>query len=468
MTPQEIWEASYRQLELQLDRASFITWLRGASLLDYVAHDHLFIVGVQNSYAQETLQTRLYRHICRVLSDVSGRSAQASFEVSKAKPAPLFRMDDAPDSDMPLFKFMAQNVPQDFPKTLSEAIISPRSADLPEAADLNPRFNFERFVVSKSNQLAYEAARAVADYPGTNYNPFLVYGGSGTGKTHILQSIAAACAARGLRVLYLSSEMFVNDLVSAISNRTTALFRDKYRSLDVLLVDDIHFISDKASTQEEFFHTFNALVNFNKQVVLSSDRHPSELRLLQERLRTRFQGGLVTDLGTPEFELRLAILQMWAQENDVHLPQDVLNRLAQEPTPSIREMGGMFNHLVAQARLMGGVISLPRAENTLRRFDAPRDRPNLERIIAATAEEYHLMPEDLCGKRRTADINEARQVAMYLARALTQFSLIQIGESMGGRTHTTVLHGCNKIEEDLRRDRRLEGRVQRIKHSLKI
>ena len=461
MKPQEAWNAAYHQLELQLDRASFDTWLRAAVFLRCEADT--FTIGVHNSTARDMLQHRLYRNIHRVLTDILGRDATLCFEVSKepaiASEAPLA-------DDMPLFKFMAQQAPVVEAPALYEFVQTPRQPELPES-ELNPRYCFDRFIVNKSNQVVYEAARAVAEYPATVYNPFLVYGGVGLGKTHLLQSIAHACNQRGLRTIYIPSEVFTNDLVNAIRNRTTAMFREKYRLVDVLLVDDIQFISGKETTQEEFFHTFNALVNFNKQIVLASDRHPRELATLEDRLRSRFQGGLVADIQAPEYETRLGILHMWAQERGIQLPEDVIEMIASRvPNNNVRELEGFFNQVAAQTRLAGTTMSLPRAESALQRYTEQRGRIRLSDLIDIAARKQGLSAEDLMGKSRAARINHSRQIAMYLAREITDYSLPQIGAAFGGRSHTTVLHGWNKITEELAYDHALEACINKILRSI--
>ncbi len=464
MTPKELWDATYNQLELQLDRASFDTWLRPAVFLG-VDDDGVFHIGVQNSYAVDMLQYRMYRNIQRVLSDICGKPTEVIFEVHKkqdTRQVDIFPPQDEP----PLFRFLAQQerLP-DLPESsqpLHTYIERPRFSDLPDS-ELNPRFTFNRFVVNKSNQMVYEAALAVAEFPATAYNPFFIYGGVGLGKTHLLQSIGHICQQRGLRTIYVPSEAFTNDLVHAIRNRSTAMFREKYRSVDVLLMDDIQFISGKESTQEEFFHTFNALANFNKQIVMTSDRHPSELKTLEDRLRSRFQGGLVADIQPPELETREAILQMWAHEREIYLPEDVIRVVAERAPNNVRELEGVFNQLVAQAQYSKNPVSLPAAEHTLDMYERPRERVSLDHIIRVTANNLGFEPQDLMGKRRTARINKARQIAMYLAREMTEYSLPQIGEAFGGRSHTTVLHGANKIAEELESDRVLESKIEKLR-----
>jgi chromosomal replication initiator protein len=248
------------------------------------------------------------------------------------------------------------------------------------------------------------------------------------------------------------------------------MFRDKYRSADMLLVDDIQFIAGKDSTQEEFFHTFNALYTFNKQIVLASDRHPRELDMLEDRLRSRFEGGLVSDIAPLEFESRLAILNMWAQEQHVRLETTILEMIADRAQSNVRELEGIFNQVVAQARLHRGGMTVRHAETTLEQFGAPRDhywrRISIDEVIEATACHFQLRPQELTGPKRAARINRARQVAMYLTRELTDLSLPQIGDAFGGRSHTTVLHGCNKIAEEMEVDSTLHQRVEQIRSSL--
>lgn len=469
VTPKDAWNAAYNQLELQLDRASFETWLRAAVFIR--VDDGVFVIGVHNSYAQDMLQHRLYRNVCRVLSDVRGEHTDLRFIIHKEEPTnTITEADDQP----PLFRFLAQQerIP-DFPETsrqprqpsFFESVSPPKFDDLPES-DLNPRFTFDRMVVNQSNRIVYEASLAVAEYPATVYNPLLVYGGVGLGKTHLLQSIGHVCMERGLRTIYIPSEVFTNDLVNAIRQRTTAMFRDKYRSVDVLLVDDVQFIGGKDSTQEEFFHTFNTLINFNKQIIMASDRHPRELKTLQDRLRSRFQGGLVADVQPPEFETRLAILEMWAEEQNVQLENHVLQMIAERAPHNVRELQGVFNQIVAQTRFGGGTVSHSRVANTIERFSQPRERVTLQGIIETTAQKYSLEARHLTGKSRKAQVNKARQIAMYLCREMTEYSLPQIGEAFGGRSHTTVLHGVNKVEEQLEYDRVLEAQLLKLRQSI--
>jgi chromosomal replication initiator protein len=285
-----------------------------------------------------------------------------------------------------------------------------------------------------------------------------------------LQAIAHACQERGQRVIYIPSEAFVNDLVDAIRQRTTAMFRDRYRTVDVLCVDDIQFIAGKESTQEEFFHTFNHLTSYNKQIVLASDRHPTQLATLEDRLRSRFAGGLVMDLQPPEYETRVAILQMWSQERGIPLEPGVAERIAERASLNTRELEGAFNQMVATAHISRQPLNLDVADGVLNSFRAPRphlrSRITIERVLEVAAGYHHVDVDDLVGPRRTARLNQARQIAMYLAREIGLCSLVQIGDAFGGRSHSTVLHSCNKVETDLPFDEYLRRDVEAIQREL--
>ncbi len=468
VTPQDIWNAAKIQLELQFDRASYDTWLRATEYLDFVADDSLFVISVPNAYIQDMLQNRLYRNIRRVLCGISGGTIEMRFDVVKHEiVSPLAGDND----DMPLFKALRyQDNPfsdssRDVP-SIQEALRTPRFGDLPESIELNPNMTFERFIVNRSNEMAYQAARAVAEFHATVYNPYLVYSSTGLGKTHLLQAIAHECVRRGLKTLYVTSDVFTTELMTAIRNRTTAMFQQKYRTVDVLLMDDVQFIAGKESTQEEFFHTFNALKQANRQIIMTSDRHPETMLTLDDRLRSRFSGGLIADIAMPEYETRRLVLEMWAKERETIVTPDTFDMLAKRGSKNFRELEGLFLSLVAQSKSAGLLSSDPeRIERAIELFQSPRKQVNMPRIIEITAQKYGLCAEDLTGNKRTASINTARQVAMYIARDLTPLSLSQIGEVFS-RNHTTVLHGCNKVADDLNKDAILRGRIEYIKRIL--
>ena len=457
----DAWNEATNLLELRWDRANYETWLRPTEFLQVEADR--YVIGVPNSTVGEMLSQRLCDDVHQALSEVVKKEVAVEFRVQGRR-----RVQLADDEDMPLFRLLSR---QEEPETsasgrsFQEALRMPATSTLPESA-INPQMVFERFIVNESNQLAAEAARAVAEYPATVYNPFLVYGGVGIGKTHLLQAIANACHGRGMKVLYVSSEAFTNDLVQAIRNRKTAMFREKYRSVDVLLVDDIQFIRGKDSTQEEFFHTFNSLVNFNKQIVLASDRHPRELKTLEDRLRSRFQGGLVADIAPPEYETRVAIMELWAQERDLKVPMEMLQMIAQRSSSCVRELHGLFNQIAARVRIRGvEALSMRRVEASLDRYERPAEDITVSHVIEVIADSFNLDSDLIKGKKRVARINQARQLAMFLAREMTESSLPQIGE-LFGRSHTTILHGCNKIEAEIKIDAMLANRVQHLRNQI--
>lgn len=458
---QELWNTAYQQLELQLDRASFETWLRDACLLE--TEGDVFVIGVRNDYAREMLQHRLYRNVRRVLSDVCGRAVELRFELSRLPVTAAAVQNDV--ADMPLFRLLAQRDTSQPVPPLHQQIARPERAALPEL-DLNPRYRFDRFIAGNENQMILAAAQAVAEMPGGAYNPFFIHGGVGLGKTHLLQAIAHRCRVRNLRAIYIPSEIFINDLVDAIRQKTTAMFRDKYRSADVLLVDDIQFIAGKESSQEEFFHTFNTLYTFNKQIVLASDRPPRDMATLEARLRSRFEGGLVMDIQPPELETRTAILYQWAQERHIALTPSTCEMIATKARTNVRELEGIFNQIVATTRLTGTRITPTLADDILDGYRRPRHRVTLKQVLEIVASYHGLDVDDLIGPKRNGPINQARQIAMYLAREYTTASLPQIGEAFGGRKHSTVLHSCAKVEDENHTNEAFAGVVNHLRERL--
>jgi chromosomal replication initiator protein len=459
---QDIWNSAYHQLELQLDRASFETWLGGARLV--AVEGDVFIIGVRNEYAREMLQHRLYRNVRRVLSDVCGRAIELRFELNKQPVPRLIPQDDL--NEMPLFRLLAEQEPNKSSQPLHERITPPERQALPEL-DLNPKFTFNRFITGNENQMLLAAAQAVADLPGGAYNPFFIYGGVGLGKTHLLQAITHQCRSRNLRAIYIPSEVFINDLVDAIRQKTTAMFRDKYRSADVLLVDDIQFIAGKESSQEEFFHTFNALYTFNKQIVLASDRPPRDMQTLEARLRSRFEGGLVIDIQTPELETRTAILRQWAHERGIKLATSTCEMIANKARTNVRELEGIFNQIVATTRLTGSTTISPMlADDAIDTYQRPRHHVTVKQVLEMVADYHGLHVDDLVGPKRNGHINQARQIAMFLVREFTTASLPQIGDAFGGRKHSTVLHSCAKMEEEMQQSEMLRAVVNHLREQL--
>lgn len=335
---------------------------------------------------------------------------------------------------------------------------------------LNPRYTFEGFVVGSSNRFAHAATLAVAESPAKAYNPLFIYGGVGLGKTHLMQ---AAChylseTHKGLKLFYVSSESFTNELISAIQNRTTSKFREKYRNVDVLLIDDIHFIAGKESTQEEFFHTFNTLYDAHKQIVLSSDRSPKTIPGLEERLVSRFEWGLVTDVQLPDLETRIAILKKKAERNSTALPDDIFYFIAEKIKTNIRELEGALIKVIAFASMQNKPISLDLVKDVLRDVLLEDEkRISVELIQKKVADYFDIKVSDMKAKKRTKQIVYPRQVAMYLSRELTNMTLPVIGESFGGRDHSTVIYACEKILSDSKKNQNVKNLINRLMFEIK-
>jgi chromosomal replication initiator protein len=333
---------------------------------------------------------------------------------------------------------------------------------------LNPKYTFGTFVIGSHSHFAHAAAMAVAEAPARAYNPLFIYGGVGLGKTHLMHAIAHHILARHpeMKVAYLSSEKFTNELINAIKEDRMMDFKNRYRTIDLLLVDDIQFMEGKERTQEEFFHTFNALHEAGKQIVISSDRAPKEIAALADRLRTRFEWGLITDIQTPDLETRIAILKKKADMDGIDAPDDVLHYIAAAYPNNVRELEGAFIRVMAYSSLSNATLNVALAQQALGTI-TPTRQVTIPVINEIVAEHYHLEVADLVGSRRTKDISQARQVAMYLARELTDMSLNIIGSKYGGRDHTTVMHAIDKVKGQLGKDTQLTGDVQRLMGKLK-
>lgn len=448
MRPEQAWQAVIGQLQMEMPKAAFNTWVREADLVAY--EDGSFIIGVHNAYARDWLESRLTSTVKRLLTGMMNRSVEVRFVV----------WQNSGDR--------ATREPQETDLDIRDETV-PGQADLliqPENTTFITRYTFENFVVGPSNRLAHAASLAVAENPARAYNPLFLYGGVGLGKTHLLHAIGNLCAGRGLNVLYVSSEEFTNDLINAIRTHTTQAFRERYRRTDVLLIDDIQFIAGKESTQEEFFHTFNTLHGQDKQIVISSDRPPKAMVTLEERLRSRFEWGLIADIQPPDFETRLAILRSKADRAGYRMPAETLELIARRVQSNIRELEGALTRIAAFANLSGMPLTLSMVESVLSDLLPRRKEVQPEEIVRKVADVFGLPLERLLGKDRSREVALPRQIAMYLLREEANISLPQIGETLGGRDHTTVMYGCEKVAELLEQDDRLRRQVLEIKEQL--
>jgi chromosomal replication initiator protein len=400
-------------------------------------------IAVRNAYARDWLDSSLTTTINKILTNVTESDVAVNFVVASG-------MDgDAGEAD-----------PIEVQADASPAEPRPRSVAL------NPRYIFDTFVVGAGNRLAHAACQAVAEKPARAYNPLFLYGGVGLGKTHLLHAIGNACHARGLNVLYVSSEEFTNDLISAIRTHTTQAFREKYRTADVLLIDDIQFIAGKESTQEEFFHTFNTLHGQDKQIIVSSDRPPKALVTLEERLRSRFEWGLAADIQPPDIETRLAILRSKAERTGRYVPDDVLQEIARRVHSNIRELEGALNRIIAFADLSGSTLNASLVNVALADLLPQRGELEPQTVIDVVARFFNLSSDKLLSADRSKNVSMPRQLAMYILREDVKASLPQIGEFIGGRDHTTVMHGIKKIEADIKNDDRMQRQLMQIRQQL--
>jgi len=423
---QQIWETALGELEIEVNKPNFRTWLGGTVGLTYQDSD--FTVGVPNTFVAEFLEKNLRSLIERVLTGVTRSNIQVHFRVTTgADRAPARK-----PRNLPLF---------------------------------NPKYTFDNFIVGSANQLTFAAARKVAENPGQDYNPLFIHGPAGMGKTHLLHAMGNLAAADGLQVLYVSSEQFTNEMVTAIREGQTEEFRIKYRSVDMLLVDDVQFFGGKERTRENFFHTFNALHENNRQITVTSDCPPQALPNIQEHLRSRFEWGLVTDLKPPDFETRLSILKAKARNDGMEIKADVLEMIALQTKENIRKLEGSLNRVIAYARLLESMITPEMAARALEDIsskDVPPAPVTLPQITEAVAASFNISISDLIGRKRDEATALARQVTMYLMRQETDCSLANIGKELGGRSPATISYAYEKIAGNISNDPYLRRQVLNI------
>lgn len=435
---QQIWEAALGELQIQVNKQNYRTWLEKTVGLSY--QDNQFVVGVPNTFIAEYL-------------DKNQRSLIEKTLISLTRPdiKVLFRVDTRNQDTL---SYAARG------ERFTTQVIPPR---------FNPKYTFDSFVVGSSNRLAYAAALGVAENPGYSLNPLFIYGGVGLGKTHLLHAIGHVALAKHIRVLYVSSEQFTNEFISAIQDKKTEAFRNKYRSVDMLLIDDIQFISGKEQTEESFFHTFNELHNANRQIVITSNCPPKSLPLLAERLRSRFEWGLIADIQPPDFETRRAILQAKAERERANIAPDVLELIAHRAQQNIRELEGYLNRVIAYSKLVKTLLTPELAAKALEDIAGKEPKntlitPNL--IIEAVANSFQLAPWDLKSQKRDRGTTLARQIAIYLIRQITNCSLAQIGKELGGRDHSTIIHAYQKIASDINTNHHLRHKILDIQQRI--
>ena len=410
----EIWEAALGELQIQVTKPNYRTWLEKTKGLSY--HNNQFVVGVPNTFVAEYLDKNQHSLIEKTLIGLTKSDIEVLFHVSPRE----------------------ENPPTTIQQTTHPVC--------------NSKYTFDSFIVGSSNRLAHAAALSVAESPGRSYNPLFIYGGVGLGKTHLLHAVYHMAQANNIKVLYVSAEQFTNEFITAIQEKSTEEFRSKYRSVDMLLIDDIHFISGKEQTEESFFHTFNELYNANRQIVITSDRPPKSMPLVEDRLCSRFEWGLIVDIQPPDFDTRLGILQSRAEEEGENVALDVLEFIAHRIQHNIRELEGSLHRAIAYAKLFRALLTPELAAQALEDIASKGAKsafitPTL--VIKIVANSFQLTPSDLKSRKRDKETALARQVAMYLIKQTTNCSLAQIGLELGGREHSTVIHAYQKIANDI-------------------
>ena len=445
----ETWQATLGQLELQLPRTTFDTWLKQTQGIGF--HQQDLLVEVPSVFTIAWLEQRMYQTILRTLRQVSGQPYDVRFQVSPDQPEPPAPAASYPDGDAP-----APGPP-----------VNGRPA-IATGLNFNDKYSFNSFVVGNSNRMAFSAAQAVADAPGQAYNPLFLYSGVGLGKTHLLHAIGQEANRSGRSVLYVSSEQFTNDFISAIRNRTTEEFRQRYRGVQMLLIDDVQFMSGKEQTQEGFFHTFNDLHTAGYQIVLTSDRPPKSLALLEDRLRSRFEWGLIADIQPPDLETRMAILACKADQLKTAVEESVLELIAKRVQKNVRELEGSLNRVVAYSQLMNVPLTLESTSRLLDDLtqDTARHAIDPERILEQVSRHYKVSSDELLGRRRSKTVALARQVAMYLLIYELELSPTDVGRLLGNRDHSTVIHGAGKINGEINEDYQLRQDVLTIKEAI--
>jgi chromosomal replication initiator protein len=454
----DLWQAALAKIELSLSRPSFLTWFQetGISIMD----GGTITVFVPNGFAREWLQNKYHKTILHAVREISSDIRDVQYVIGKpegAKPQNLSKADSRR-------RKMADITSGDETQSLRDFAVHPET-------NLNPRYALASFIVGSFNELAHAAALSVIKNLGTNYNPLFIYGGVGLGKTHLIQAIGNEVLAHNssLKVRYVPTEKYMGEIVDALKNQEMNRLKEKYRAVDLLIMDDIQFFARTEKMQEEFFHTFNALYERNKQIIISSDRPPQAISTLEARLRSRFEGGMIADIGLPDYETRLTILKTKADQKKVAIPENVLEFIAENIKNNIRELEGALNRMVMATKLSNKPLDIDSAKKIIAdHLSAPKKFISAKKIIKAISEFYDIEERDLLTHSRKKDYVKPRQIAMYLMRTELESSYPSIGDKFGGRDHTTAIHSCEKIERELRTNTELQEEVRAVKDRVYI
>lgn len=443
MNQNTLWENVQEELKIAVSKTNYQALLSSIQLLSL--ENNVATIGCPSAYLQELVEGRYYSLIKEILDRQTGEKNSLVFTINQ-------RPKKTPEKMGPLFE-----------KKERKEGFNPKTG-------LLPYYNFSSFVVGSSNNFAHAAAQAIVENPGQAYNPFFVWGGVGVGKTHLIQAIGNAIAEKhpDLNILYATAETFTNELVAALQSKTITNFKKKYRQVDVLLIDDVQFIAGKEYSQEEFFHTFNYLYLAGRQVVLTSDRRPEEIQPLENRLTSRFMGGLTVDIQSPDYEMRLAILKQKAREKGFSVPEEVLSFLAQTIESNARELEGALLQLKTRALAENAALTLDFASKFYGRAQKTVQKITPRKVLSQTAKEFSFKVRDLCGKSRQKELVSARHIAMYLLRKDLNLPLMKIGELLGNRDHSTVIHAIEKINQEFTTNETIRHRVVKIRKELNI
>jgi len=443
MTKQELWQTVLAQIQLNISEANFVTWFKNTQIASQKKGE--ITVSVPNSFTKEWLKNKYHKTILKTLYNLDNEIKEVKYIV---QPTPLKPQDKIPISEPATEQLRFQELKTD------------------RRTCLNPRYSFENFIVGSFNELAHAAAKAVSENPGLVYNPLFIYGGVGLGKTHLLQAIGNEIAKnfKQKSVKYVPSEKFTSGVVSSIREQRIEKFKTEHKTIDILIIDDIQFLAGKEKTQEEFFHIFNALYEQNRQIIISSDRPPKAIPALAERLRSRFEGGMMADIGLPDFETRIAILKTKAQEKKIDFSDEVLNYIAKHIKNNIRELEGALARLAIHQKLNNQSIDLETTKPLLEGLVcSPLKIITPKKIIEKVSEFYDLKEKELLSTSRKKEIVKPRQIAMYLMRKELKNSYPSIGRRFGGKDHTTVIYACRKVSQELKKNERIEQEIDLIK-----
>ena len=432
----ELWNKAKELLKNETTIITFETWIQPLEIKSI--NDNVIVLVASNSFQRDTVESRYLDLLTNTFNFLTNKKCKVFIKL------------DTDDTDILSSNNIGNN----------KILIN---------SGLNPKYTFNTFVVGNNNKFAQAAAMGVSENPGSKYNPFFIYGGVGLGKTHLMHAIGNEIIKNNInsKVLYVTSETFTNQLINALKDQATEKFRDKYRNIDILLIDDIQFIANKKSTQEEFFHTFNTLYEAGKQIVISSDKPPKDIELLEDRLKSRFEWGLIADISNPDYETRLAILRKKTQLDNIIIDDEILSAIATRVDTNIRELEGTLNKLIAKASLTNSPITMAMAQKAIDDIVASQQKViSSDYIQDVVGKYFNIDPKDLKGAKRSNDVTFPRQIAMYLCRNVAQMSMPQIGRDFGNRDHSTVMHACNKIEKEIKSNSNTKLIVESVQNLL--